>query len=243
MPLPIVKMTATATARAAIGTSPGYGRCRISSVTAAICVTVLVLPSGAAAITRPSLAPTDRRMVISSSREKIPTTTQAPTRPSATAWGGRESRGAGPPLAPRRGGGEPPPARENGPRHSRGRAREDEPRPRDEHPEAKHLPWILWRLIQPDHERLCIQPEVAGVSAQVPARVDGRRQQLRLIGFERAQMLQSDMRRRGRLLKGEAALATLGGEKGPHHHSRPILSSSSSTSRRFISTSRDFEPW
>src|SRR5258708_13449481 len=33
-------------------------------------------------------------------------------------------------------------------------------------------------------------------------------------------MLEADMRRRGRLLKGEAALATLGGEKGPRGHDR-----------------------
>src|SRR5258708_354535 len=68
----------------AIGIRTGYGRCRINSVTAAIWVTVLVLPRGAAAITRPWLAPTDRRMVISSSREKITTTTHAATNPSWT---------------------------------------------------------------------------------------------------------------------------------------------------------------
>src|SRR2546430_3184956 len=68
----------------AIGMSTGYGRCRISSVTALICVTVLVLPSGAAAMTRPWLAATERRMVMISSREKITTTIQAATSPSWT---------------------------------------------------------------------------------------------------------------------------------------------------------------
>ena len=49
----------------------------MSKVTADICITVLVLPSGAAAITRPLLAPIERSSVIRSSREKITTTTQA----------------------------------------------------------------------------------------------------------------------------------------------------------------------
>src|SRR5229473_3008367 len=84
MPLTIVKTTATATAIAAIQTSSGYGRWRISSVTAAIWVTVFVLPRGAAGITRPWEAPTDRRIVIRSSREKITTTTHAATSPSWT---------------------------------------------------------------------------------------------------------------------------------------------------------------
>src|SRR5712692_1967603 len=84
MPLTIVKTTATATAIAATQTSSGYGRWRISSVTAAIWVTVFVLPRGAAGITRPCEAPTDRRIVIRSSREKITTTTHAATSPSWT---------------------------------------------------------------------------------------------------------------------------------------------------------------
>src|SRR2546429_4251486 len=68
----------------AIGTRTGYGRCRMSSVTALICVTVLVLPSGADEMTRPWLAATERRMVMISSREKITTTIQAATSPSWT---------------------------------------------------------------------------------------------------------------------------------------------------------------
>src|SRR5947208_122594 len=68
----------------AIGTRTGYGRCRMSSVTAAIWVTVFVLPSGAAAMTHTWLEHTEGRMVMISCREKITTTTQAATRPSWT---------------------------------------------------------------------------------------------------------------------------------------------------------------
>jgi len=79
-----VNTIAAATAMSASGTTAGYGRWRISSVTALICVTVFVLPRGAAAITRPWLAATERRMVMISSREKMTTTTHAATRPSWT---------------------------------------------------------------------------------------------------------------------------------------------------------------
>src|SRR5205807_6802632 len=128
---------------------------------------------------------------------------------------------------------------EQEPRQRRRRASEHHAWSRDECAQAQGPAWVLHRPRQLRDERLLVEPEVAGVRAHVAPRVDGRGDELGLVSLQCAQMLEPDVRRRRRLLESEAALATLGGEKGPNRHSRPRRSNKSSTSGRFISTSRD----
>src|SRR2546429_5298011 len=87
-----------------------------------------------------------------------------------------------------------------------------------------------------------VQAEIGRVGAEVAFGVDGRRKVREVLRFERSEMLSPDPGRGGNLVDREATLAALCGESLTNH-SRPNRSSRSSTSGRFINTSRDFEPW
>src|SRR6476646_7882147 len=97
--------------------------------------------------------------------------------------------------------------------------------------------------VQHLHERLGIEREVSRVGAKVPLGINRGGEALELVRLERAEVVGTDSRGRRRLLEGEATLAAPGSKDLAQSHSRPSRSSKSSTSGRFIRTSRDFEPW
>src|SRR4029077_16504249 len=99
-----------------------------------------------------------------------------------------------------------------------------------------------------------IEAEVARIAAHVAPGVHGSREAVQVAGFDRHEVCGPKARRGRRLGDAEAAFDAgcleNGSEVGVGRprprlptHSRPKRSRSSSTSGRFIKTSRDFDPW